>query len=330
MFSPQRHWQRLTPISIALLPLSLVFGGIVMLRRAAFRAGLMHSQRPAVPVLIVGNVTVGGTGKTPLVLWLAEFLRRHGMQPGIVSRGYRSDSREVRQVLASSDVRRVGDEPLLLARRSGCPVWVGADRVAAAKALLKANPECDIVISDDGLQHYRLGRDIEIAVIDGARGFGNGLMLPAGPLREPRSRLASVDAVVVNGDVSAAWPNALSMRFEGNQLHNVLDPQTRAQPADFRNTRVLAIAGIGNPARFFALLDRLGIAHEPRAFPDHHAFAPRDFADGNAEAILMTEKDAVKCAAFASERMWVLPIEAAPDPKLGELIMRKLTLNRPR
>jgi tetraacyldisaccharide 4'-kinase len=202
--------------------------------------------------------------------------------------------------------------------------------VAAAKALLAANPACDVVISDDGLQHYRLARDFEIAVIDGERGLGNGLMLPAGPLREPSSRLASVDAVVVNGGSAEAWPNAYAMRLHGREFHNLLEPGRRAEPAHFANQRVLAIAGIGNPARFFAHLDALGVKYEARAFPDHHAYRESDLDRQGADVILMTEKDAVKCAAFAAGHMWMLPVEAAPDPHLGAHIVQKLKLDDPK
>lgn len=326
--SIESHWRHLSPLSLALLPASFLFRGLVAARRAAYAMGLLRSRRIRVPVVVVGNVTVGGTGKTPLVLWLAALLLAHGRRPGIVSRGYGSGSDDVRAVEASSDASSVGDEPLLLARRSGCPVWIGADRVAAANALLAANPACDVVISDDGLQHYRLARDVEIAVIDGVRGLGNGFMLPAGPLREPRARLASVDAVVVNGDSAQHWPNAYSMRLHGATFFNVAHAGQPAAPDDFADKRVAAIAGIGNPARFFAHLDGLGVKHEARAFPDHHAFTARDLDIPGVDAILMTEKDAVKCAAFASERMWVLPVEATPDPALGDLILRKLDIPR--
>ena len=330
MISIERHWQRLTPLSMALYPLSLLFRAVVALRRAAYSRGLLRSERVQSPVIVVGNVTAGGTGKTPLVLWLAAFLRQQGLHPGIVSRGYGSGSGEVRPVLASSDVKSAGDEPLLLAKRSGCPVWIGADRVAAARALLAAHPSCDVIVSDDGLQHYRLQRDIEIAVVDGARGLGNKLMLPAGPLREPPSRLDHVDAVVINGEAAPAWPNARTMALRGSEFRNVLDAQVRAKPEYFEGKRVLAIAGIGNPSRFFAHLDALGVRHEARAFPDHYAYRATDLDLSGADVIVMTEKDAVKCAAFASERMWMLPVDAAPDPSLGELVLRKLRIERSR
>ena len=321
----ERHWHRLTAVSLALFPLSLVYRAVVAARRAAYAAGWPRTHRLPVPVVVVGNVTVGGTGKTPLVLWLAAFLQRNGRRPGIVSRGYGGTAATPSAVTAEADPTRVGDEPVLLARRSGCPVWVGIDRVRTARALLSANPACDVVIADDGLQHYALARDVEIAVVDGARGLGNGLMLPAGPLREPASRLMAVDAVVVNG-TGAAIPVAggLAMRLEGRNLRNVFQPQRVVGAEHLRGRRVHAIAGIGNPQRFFAHLREIGLDFEAHAFPDHHAYTPDELAFPGAEAIVMTEKDAVKCAAFASERHWVVPVDAVPDDELGELVLRKL------
>ena len=322
----ERHWQRITPVSVALYPPSLIFRAVSAARRAAYSAAIFKPERLPVPVIVVGNITVGGTGKTPLVLWLVSFLARQGMQPAIVSRGYGSNLASPRPVTAGSDPARCGDEPVLLARRSGCPVWVGADRVAVARALLAAHPACDVIVSDDGLQHYRLARDVELAVVDGARGLGNGLMLPAGPLREPAARLREVDAVVVNGAardvVEARYVTA--MQLEGREFHNVLNPKHVVGPEHFLRQRVHAIAGIGHPPRFFEHLRRLGIEFEARAFPDHHAYTARDLGFAGADAVVMTEKDAVKCAAFASETHWALRIDAVPDPELGELVLHKL------
>jgi tetraacyldisaccharide 4'-kinase len=324
----ERQWQGLTPASLALYPVSLLFRAVTALRRAGYTSGLLRVEHVRVPVIIVGNITVGGTGKTPLVLWLASLLQRHGMRPGIVSRGYGTTIRAAREVRPDSDAAHVGDEPLLLARRSGCPVFVGIDRVAAANALLAAHASCDVIVADDGLQHYRLARDVEIAVVDGARGLGNRMMLPAGPLREPPSRLDTLDAVVVNGTQSGAWPRAYAMRLEARQFRNVLNPDFAVDAAHFRGKRVLAIAGIGNPARFFTQLEALGIEFEARPFPDHHAYTRGDLALAQADAIVMTEKDAVKCALFASASCWVLPVDAELDPALGELVLRKLRITR--
>ena len=322
----ERHWQRITPVSAALYVPSLIFRAIVAARRGAYFAALLKTERLPVPVIIVGNITVGGTGKTPLVLWLVMLLAQHGMRPAIVSRGYASDLDSPRPVTAASDPARFGDEPVLLARRSGCPVWVGADRVAAARALLAAHPGCDVIVSDDGLQHYRLARDVELAVVDGACGLGNGLMLPAGPLREPAARLREVDAVVINGTARQVVEAhcVTTMKLEGREFHNVLNPEHVVGPEYFQRQRVHAIAGIGHPPRFFAHLHRLGIEFEARAFPDHHAYTAHDLAYAGADAVVMTEKDAVKCAIFARETHWALRVDAVPDPELGELVLRKL------
>ncbi len=322
----ERHWQRVTALSLLLYPLSLAFRSIVALRRIAYARGLLRAVRLPVPVVVVGNITVGGTGKTPLVLWLVGHLSRRGMHPGIVSRGYGASHAHPSAVSPTAEPGRAGDEPLLLAQRSGCPVWTGADRVAAARGLIAAHPGCDVIVSDDGLQHYRLARDVELAVIDASRGLGNGLMLPAGPLREPAKRLREVDAVVINAAARAprAGPRAFDMTLEGREFRNLLNPEHVVGPGHFQRQRVHAVAGIGNPARFFAHLDALGIAFEAHAFADHHAYTPSDLDYAGADAILMTEKDAVKCTPFASETHWVLRVDAVPDPELGELVLRKL------
>jgi tetraacyldisaccharide 4'-kinase len=230
-------------------------------------------------------------------------------------------------VAPGADPRRCGDEPVLLAQRSGCPVWIGADRAAAARALLTAHPACDVLLSDDGLQHYRLARDVEIAVIDAERGLGNGWLLPAGPLREPASRLDEVDAVVVHGETPggvAPRPARCRMRLHGAEFHNLLNPGHRVGPGHFRHARLHAIAGIGNPARFFRHLQQLGLAFAAHPFPDHHPFTAADLAFDDADAILMTEKDAVKCRPYANEKCWALRVDAAVDAALGRLVLDKL------
>ncbi|MHB8167830.1 MAG: tetraacyldisaccharide 4'-kinase [Sulfuricella sp.] len=323
----QRQWLHLTPWQVVLLPLSILFGLVAALRRGLYRAGLLRAIRLPVPVIVVGNISVGGTGKTPLVLWLADFLRQQGYHPGIVSRGYGGGTPGAAAVDIRSDPALVGDEPLLLARKSGCPVWVGRDRVAAGNALLRAHPECDVLLSDDGLQHYRLGRDLEIVVVDGERKFGNGLLLPAGPLREGVSRLRSVDAVVVNGGSlrpEFSLHNEFEMRLEGGMFYNLRHPELRARAADFGGKKLHAVAGIGNPQRFFAHLRRLGLAFEEHAFPDHCVFRPQDLDYDDADALLMTEKDAVKCAGFADGRYWALAVEAILPPAFGQTVLQKL------
>lgn len=326
----ERHWYRLTPLSVLLVPVSLVFLAGVALRRALYRIGLLRVIRIPVPVIVVGNITAGGTGKTPLVAWLVGFLRAHGMRPGVVSRGYGGRHRAPAAVPANGDASSFGDEAVLLARVCEGPVWVGHDRAATARALLASTPECTVIVSDDGLQHYRLGRDIEIAVVDGRRGAGNGLMLPAGPLREPGSRLGSVDAIVVNVSESATValktvkPAAYAMTVGGNEFYNLLNPERRVGPEHFRGRNVHAIAGIGRPDRFFQLLRRLGIGFTAHPFSDHHIYAAHDLSFPDADCILMTEKDAVKCGRFAHERHWVLPVKGELDAAFGELMLARL------
>jgi tetraacyldisaccharide 4'-kinase len=321
----QRHWYRLTPLHLILLPLSLLFRLLVAIRRTLYRAGLLPAIKLPVPVIVVGNITVGGSGKTPLTLWLAQQLIDDGWHPGIVSRGYvhnRSSIDSPQRVHATSNPEETGDEPVLMAQRKLCPVWIGRDRVAAGRALLEAHPECNVLLSDDGLQHYRLQRDVEIAVVDGARRFGNGMLLPAGPLREPISRLHSVDAVVIQGGGTRA--GEFGMQLHGEVFYNLLNPGTMAHAVDFSGMCIHAVAGIGHPQRFFGHLRHLGIDAKPHPFPDHHRYTAADLEFGDAGAILMTEKDAVKCTAFATEKCWVLRVDAQADPSLLQLIMKKI------
>jgi len=316
---PERHWYRLSWLSCLLAPLSLGFAAAVVLRRMAYRARWLRAERLPVPVVVVGNLVAGGTGKTPLVLWLVDALRARGFQPGIVSRGYRGASRAACEVPPGSDPARFGDEPILLAERGEVPVWIGRDRAAAGRGLLAAHPECNLVICDDGLQHYALARDFEIAVED-ERGHGNGLLLPAGPLREPPSR--PVDAVVLNGAPERAGTFAMRLRPTG--FHRVVDPGRSVSVESLRARRLHAVAGIGNPRRFFATLDALGLVFTPHVFPDHHAFAARDLDFTDCDAVLMTEKDAVKCRAFARDDLLALRVEARVDEHLAHLITTRV------
>ena len=322
MHGLQWHWYRITPLHLLLWPLSLLFYFIVSIRRLLFRHGVLNSIKLLVPVIIVGNISVGGTGKTPLTLWLAEQLLAAGWHPGIISRGFGGSGSKPQEVLHGSDPAEVGDEPVLMAQRLLCPVWTGRDRPAAAQALLAAHPECDVILSDDGLQHYRLQRDVEIVVVDGIRRFGNGFLLPAGPLREPPSRLREVDAVVINGDKVTA--GEYRMELEGVHFYNLLNPEITASAADFHGQTVHAIAGIGHPERFFGYLKKLGLTLIAHPYPDHHQFSAADLACSDANALLMTEKDAVKCSAFADEKCWVLRVDARLDPALIQLILKKI------
>jgi len=318
----------LTPLTASLAPFSFVFQAAVEFRRALYRSGALRVEQLPVPIVIVGNLTVGGSGKTPLTIALARSLAERGWRPGIVSGGYGSAKREPREVAAGSTPDQVGDEPVLLAR-TGFPVWVGRDRSAVARGLLAAHPECNVVVADDGLQHYALARTVEIAVIDAARGLGNGWMLPAGPLRESASRLDEVDAVVRLERVAAASAARVSARqstmtLVGDSFVRVTAPAVVAAAESFRAPGVHALAGIGNPERFFDHLRSLGIDATCHAFADHHRFTPADLAIPGATAILMTEKDAVKCVAFADNRCWALPVRAAIDPSLLTLIEERL------
>jgi len=323
---------RLTPLTLPLVPLAVLFAGAAALRRTLYRVRLLRSQRLPVPVIVVGNITVGGSGKTPLVAALAGELAARGWRPGIVSRGYgRHQGRGAGDapllVGRESDPALAGDEPVLLAR-AGFPVAVASDRVAAASALLAAHPACNVIVADDGLQHLRLARDVEIAVIDAARGFGNGWRLPAGPLREPPARLASVDAVVAlcrdDGQAPVAWPGALVMTLAGEIFHRVNAPDVTAGADAFHGAGVHALAGIGDPRRFFAQLRALGIAATEHPLPDHHRFGAADLALPGATAIVMTEKDAVKCGGLADDRCWYLPVRARMDPALVTRVEEKI------
>jgi tetraacyldisaccharide 4'-kinase len=319
-------WYARTPGIAArlLVPLSWIFGAVAAVRRAAFASGVLRRVRVGVPVVVVGNVTVGGTGKTPLVAALVEALRERGRRPGIVSRGYGRRTHDVRAVARGADVHDVGDEPLLLAHL-GIPVFVGRDRVAAARSLLAAHPGVDVIVSDDGLQHYRLARDVEIVVVDAARGLGNGRLLPAGPLREPASRLASADAIVWrNGDASSHGPREFAMTYDAKAWTNLVDPARAFDPAALADPSAIAIAGIGDPGAFFGALRAAGFRGRTFAFADHHAFTRGDVAFPGATAILMTEKDAVKCDAFRDARMWMRPVRARIDPALVDLVQERI------
>ncbi|MCA3132742.1 MAG: tetraacyldisaccharide 4'-kinase [Betaproteobacteria bacterium] len=320
----ETHWQRTGAVALVLSPLAAVFALVAAVRRALFALGVLRSVRLPVPVVVVGNITVGGTGKTPLVAWLAGELLARNRRPGIVTRGYGARTRGPERVEPDSDPALVGDEAVLLARQCHCPVFRGADRVAAARALLAAHPDTDVLLSDDGLQHYRLGRDLEIAVVDGMRGLGNGLPLPSGPLREPAARLARCRFVVVKAPVRAALPPHPArgaMQLEPGALRSLTDPERTLPLGALAGLRVHAVAGIGNPDHFFDTLRSLGITFEAHPFPDHHIWKARDLRFPGAQAVLMTVKDAVKCHAFAEPIFWELPVTARLDPHFAAALL---------
>ncbi len=321
MYWIERHWYGKSFISLALSPLSWIYCLLALLRRQLYRLQIFHSIQLPVPVIVIGNITVGGTGKTPLVLWLAGFLLGKGYRPGIVTRGYRGNVRDWPiLVQADSDPGQVGDEPLLLARLSAAPVMAGVDRVRAARRLVREHG-CDVIVSDDGLQHYHLRRDVEIAVIDGSRRFGNGRCLPAGPLREPMSRLRSVDACITQGTPP---PDGWGMRLEEKGFHRLDAPGQAVSVDVFRGRPVHAVAGIGRPERFFDQLRGLGLQVIEHPFPDHHRFHEKDLSFGDDYEIIMTQKDAVKCERFSTPRIWYLAVEARVDPRLGELVLQRM------
>jgi len=330
----QRLWYERRPawLLLLLLPLSLLFAFVVACRRAAYRTGVFRSIRVQRPVIVTGNITVGGTGKTPLVIWLADLLRSKGRRVGIVLRGYGGASRQwPRQVLPETPSSEVGDEAVLLAIRTGAIVVAGPDRVAAASHAIELGAE--VVLSDDGLQHYRLARDCEIAVLDEYRGLGNGWLLPAGPLREPASRLRGVDLIATTrrsspqSELDAAAPNRITVRAHLQQAVSLTSGEVRTL-ASFRDGAVHAIAGIGNPGAFFAALAQAGLQVDAHSLPDHAALSAADITFADDAPVLMTEKDAVKCRGFADGRHWAVrlhtDIDAADSAKVSLLLDRVL------
>lgn len=318
----EQQWVRITLWHLLLIPLSWLFYLLSTARRFCYKLGILDSYQAQVPLVVVGNVTVGGTGKTPLVIWLVEQLKQAGFSPGIISRGYGGRNRNPIEVFKHSSPDEVGDEPVLLAKRTGCPIFVNADRVSAIQALLQTYPSCDVIVSDDGLQHYRMRRDIELAVVDAQRGFGNKMLLPAGPLREPIARLKRVDAVIYNGKANSL--DGFVMTLQMGRLRKVQDENVVADLDTLKGLSTIAIAGIGNPQRFFQQLRDRSLMIEEHPFPDHHAFMPEDLEFAGDAVVLMTEKDAVKCAAFAKENWWYLPVDAIVDRTLSDYIIQKL------
>lgn len=315
-------------------PTSVLFQSLSEKRRRDFLSGKKKKTGLSVPVVVVGNITAGGTGKTPLVIAIVSFLKREGFNPGVVSRGYGSEAPYYPYVINDqSNPLEAGDEPLLIARRTQCPVIIDADRVTAAQKLID-DFCCDVIVSDDGLQHYNLARDIEICVIDGQRGLGNRRCLPEGPLRESAKRLDSVDLVVVNGDSNQVYhSNQFQMSLESGALEPVGQKDQRQKDERAGCSRpkpgeqVNAVAGIGNPERFFQQLKQSGYTVSSKAFSDHHNYVSKDFDLFNSAPIVMTEKDAVKCEKLALSEAWYLPVDAKLANNFWEQLMNRLQLS---
>ena len=310
------YWYSQNPLAWVLLPLSWLFCAVSIVRRFLYTKGLLPAYSMPVPVVIIGNITVGGTGKTPLLIGLCDYLLQHGFHPGIVSRGYGATISGEHSVTVNDDATIYGDEPVLIRRRTACPVVIGSDRVAAATKLLAEN-DCDVVLSDDGMQHYRLKRDVEIAVIDAQRNFGNGFCIPAGPLREPESRLDKVNMVVRHGRNGDKY----YFYLESGQALNLDTGETR-NLASFENEKIHAVAGIGYPQRFFDQLRKQGLDVIEHAYSDHHSYTAADFDFTDGSPILMTEKDSVKCMRLQLESvtmkcMWAVPVSAKMSDQLG-------------
>ena len=318
----QKHWYSPNVfLTLILAPVSFVFCCLVYCRRLMYRSGLFRQHKIDAPVIIVGNINVGGTGKTPLVTAIVKFLQEAGYQPGVISRGYGGRSRQWPQrVTAESDPVDVGDEAVLIAGQGTCPVMVGPDRVEAAKQLL-ASSDCNVIISDDGLQHYALARDIEIVVVDGERRFGNGMCLPAGPLRERQSRLRTVDFIIANG---TAHNGEHAMTLEHDAFYNIQNAEQIRGVDDFRGQTIHALSGIGNNDRFFNSLELMGLTVLRHAFPDHYRFDKNDIEFEDRLSVIMTDKDAVKCRHFAGEHHWISRVSARVDDTFYEALMAKL------
>jgi tetraacyldisaccharide 4'-kinase len=301
-------WNKKNIITYLLLPFSFIYLLIILCRKKCYEYGVFKVNHFDIPIVVVGNITVGGTGKSPLIAALANRLQQHGLVVGLVSRGYKGKS-DVwpRSVTLTSNPSDVGDEPVMLVRQTNCPMYVGPNRVVAVNALLKEH-KCDIVLSDDGLQHYALGRQVEISVIDGVKRYGNGYCLPAGPLREPKSRLSNVNLKVCQGDALAG---EMSMKLELADIVSLIDAAAVSIDS-FYGKPIHAVAGIGNPERFFSMLERHGLKIIRHAFTDHHVFNKEDI-DFNNEVVLMTAKDAVKCCSIAGPLCYSVNVNAVCD-----------------
>lgn len=321
-------WYGSAPPPLWLRALVPIYAGLRGLHQLPYRLGLRIPHQLPVPVIVVGNITIGGSGKTPLVLALIDALRERGWNPGVISRGYGGSATIPMRVRHGSDPAVVGDEPCLIHQRSGAVVAVARERVDAGRLLLadRSDASPDVLIADDGLQHIALTRDVEICVIDGVRRFGNGSLLPAGPLREPMDRLGGIAFRIANGGVPGAGEIAMELRVDG--IVSLLDPNDGGTLANYSGQRVHAVAGIGNPDRFFRQLRDAGIDVIEHAFPDHHAFSADDLHFNDTLPILMTEKDAIKCRTFANDRMYCVVVSALLAESFFDDVARRLESDR--
>jgi len=326
----QNTWYGGSPLRWLLLPFTWIYSAAIACRRLLYSCGVLRSLKVSVPVIIVGNITVGGTGKTPLTIWLAQQLAANGYRPGIISRGYRGMVGPIPlEVTVDSDPAVVGDEAILIASRSECPVVVHPDRVAAAKLAIDLG--ANVIVADDGLQHYRLGRDFEIAVVDGTRRYGNRRLLPAGPLREPLSRLNTINQILVQRETDggsellhrSADPPPVDFRLVASAICRLDDSDIR-NIGDFAGTKVHALAGIGNPERFFRLLEGSDIDVIRHALPDHAGITPDDLAFDDDLDVVMTEKDAVKCRWLDTRNCWYVPVDVAINDADAEGLLNRI------
>ncbi len=307
------------------IPLSYLYQLIISTKSLLYALKIFTSKKLPVPVIVVGNITLGGTGKTPLLIAIAKYLKNTGHKPGIISRGYKGREGKSREVLAQSRFQDVGDEPFMLKRCLGIPIFVGKKRVESANLMLRLYPDIDVILSDDGLQHLELSRDYEIIVVDKLRGFGNNYLLPAGPLRESKDRLSSVNAVVMNGQKEKE-KHTFGMHYEANSTIKSIHTDKTIEIKNLKNIEIFAATGIGNPERFYFLLTKLGITYNPLIFDDHYEFKDSDFYKCGNQIILMTEKDAVRCLDLKNKNLWYLSIDAIVDTKLYSDITKKLGL----
>lgn len=315
-------WQKKNFLAYLLWPFSFLYGCFIFLRRKLYQLHILKTNYFSVPVIVIGNITVGGTGKTPVVIALVGFLKDQGWRPGIISRGYGGNTQDFPCLVhQNSNAREVGDEPLLIARHTACPTIIDPNRSRGVKNLLKRS-NCNIVISDDGLQHLSLGRNIEIVVVDGERRFGNDFCLPAGPLREPVARLNSVDFVISKG---TAQTNEFKLSLVPDYFYQLIQTKNKQAKEFFLDKKIHAVAGIGNPDQFFSTLRKLGLKIIEHPFPDHYLFKPRDFYYGDDAIIIMTEKDAVKCVGFVDARLWCLKTKTELDNNFLNAILNRIT-----